>query len=512
MLIMLMIPILSSAQEFVTVKFTATSSDSIYHPFNNIIATNLTRGWTETLDYPDTVLVLLNSVGVAEHINTGLGLRGAYPNPFTDKTHIILELYENCEVLMQVVCIDGTKVVVRKQYFEAGSYNVTVGLSSPQMAYFVVTTPNGQEVVKLLHFGQSGTNSIDVDLLSVFGSSLWKTNAKHNALGEFAPGDVMCYKAQFNIDNMTITSEIVVQPQYDDDTIALVFSDPMGASNGKFTINSSGDQVYFSRGNLQYNAVLGTHMVYPWIGNTLPGIWRFAVNQYDYIGDANQNISSSYNGWIDLFGWATSGWPCGNRYYEPWDSDNNDGSHYGPPPVLGYYNLTGNYAQSDWGIYNEISNGGDYANQWRTLTKEEWKYVFNTRNTNSGIRYAKAQIIDENNEIINGMILLPDDWDTSYYALCNTNISDAGFSSNVISYSSWENGLETFGAVFLPAAGKRDGTLVKQVGSFGYYWSVSYHDGDGAYLVSFGEIPFNPNVSSYRYFGYSVRLVSPIDN
>ena len=162
---------------------------------------------------------------------------------------------------------------------------------------------------------------------------------------------------------------------------------PEGAINGKFTINSSGDQVYFSQGNLQYRASTDT--------------WRFAENQWDYVGtqipDANgnvggtvsgsdnNNISQTYTGWIDLFGWGTSGWNCGNTYYHPWDTYNLSGSSYGP---AGVYNLIGTYANSDWGVYNSISNGGNQSNQWRALSKAEWKYVFDDRTTDSGIRFA----------------------------------------------------------------------------------------------------------------------------
>ena len=48
---------------------------------------------------------------------------------------------------------------------------------------------------------------------------------------------------------------------------------PQGAIDGLFTINSNGDQVYFSQGNLQYQASTNT--------------WRFATNQWDYVGDGN---------------------------------------------------------------------------------------------------------------------------------------------------------------------------------------------------------------------------------
>ena len=264
---------------------------------------------------------------------------------------------------------------------------------------------------------------------------------------------------------------------------------PTGAiKNGLFSV-SPNQQVYFSQGNLQYKASNNT--------------WRFATNQYDIIGTYNSNISSSYSGWIDLFGWGTSGWNCGNTFYCPWHSDINDCSSYGP---LGNNNLTGSYANSDWGYYNSISNGGNTTHQWRTLTHDEWNYVFNTRSTPSGIRYAKARV-DE----VNGVILLPDNWSTSTFSLNHTNQSDASFSSNVILASEWGT-LQDAGAVFLPAAGYRHGngaSSVFLVGSYGYYWSASYYNSDDAFSVYFNDGSLYFDTGHPRCFGRSVRLVCP---
>ena len=263
-----------------------------------------------------------------------------------------------------------------------------------------------------------------------------------------------------------------------------------GNINGLFSVSAS-QQVYFSQGNLQYKASTNT--------------WQFAAHQYDCIGDNNSNISQNYSNWIDLFGWGTSGWNCGNTYYRPWDSDYSNGSVYyssgslyGPP---GQYNLTGTYANSDWGRYNAISNGGNQANQWRTLTHEEWAYVFNTRTTSSGIRYAKAQV---NN--VNGVILLPDNWSTSTYSLSSTNQSGANCTINVIGSSQWSI-LENAGAVFLPAAGYRYGTSVGNVGSYGYYWSASFYNAYLAWDVYFNSSDLGTDYSGLRCSGQSVRLV-----
>lgn len=280
--------------------------------------------------------------------------------------------------------------------------------------------------------------------------------------------------------------DVVLMPKPD-------FGDaPEGAVNGKFTVNGKGDQVYFSQGNLQYQASTKK--------------WRFAVQQYHYLGDANSSISSSYSGWIDLFGWGTSGWNSGANCYQPWSTSDSYSDYYPGGSLTN--NLTGNYANADWGVYNAISNGGNTSSTWRTLTKDEWVYVFDTRSTSSGIRYARACV---NN--VNGVILLPDDWNSSYYSLSSTNSWDADVSSNAISASHWVT-LEQHGAVFLPAAGERCRTWVRYVGSEGKYWSASYYDwttlagGDmEAYAVFFDDSELFPDMVGSRSYGYSVRLV-----
>ena len=272
---------------------------------------------------------------------------------------------------------------------------------------------------------------------------------------------------------------------------------PTGAIDGKFSINANGDQVYFSQGNLQFQA--STHT------------WRFAENQWDYVGTQNpsngyaggtvsgsdnSNISSYYNGWIDLFGWGTSGYFHGANCYQPWSTSCTNSDYY----AYGFfnYNLNDSNGIADWG-YNSISNGGNQENIWRTLTIDEWEYVLFTRTTISGIRYAKANVND-----VNGVVLLPDDWDANYYNLSNTNSSNADFSSNVVTISQW-NVLEQAGAVFLPIAGSRIGTWVYGTG-FGEYWSSTCED-SGACFVEIYDSNFYTATLSDRYPGLSVRLV-----
>lgn len=129
---------------------------------------------------------------------------------------------------------------------------------------------------------------------------------------------------------------------------------------------SNTKQVYFSKGNLQYQASTNT--------------WRFAENQYDHIGNANANISSSYDGWIDLFGWSTSGYNHGAVCYQPWSTSQTTSNYYAYGNSI--YNLNNQTWKADWG-YNKIINGGNKENMWRTTTKNEWVYLLNNRITSS---------------------------------------------------------------------------------------------------------------------------------
>lgn len=262
---------------------------------------------------------------------------------------------------------------------------------------------------------------------------------------------------------------------------------PTGAIAELFTVNSNGTKVYFSQGNLQY------------MGSATIPYWKFADNQWDYLGMTTGQNSSNSDVDRDLFGWGTSGYNHGAVCYQPWSTSTNNSSYY----AYGNYSydlgdLTG---KADWG-YNPISNGGNTPNTWRTLTNDEWVYLFNTRNTNSGVRYVKAKVNG-----VNGLVLLPDNWNTAYHTLNNINpTGNIVFDSNVISYSEWISDFQPHGAVFLPAGGYRNGTSGSS-GFDGNYWSASSLDNQFAGHAGFNNGGVYFGGGNDRRCGFSVRLV-----
>ncbi len=234
---------------------------------------------------------------------------------------------------------------------------------------------------------------------------------------------------------------------------------PEGALTGLFTINADGDQVRFSMGNLQYQASTNT--------------WRFAGHQYDYVGEDNENISATYSGWIDLFGWGT-----GNN------------------PTLASTDNAGYSTFVDWGN-NTISNGGNQPNLWRTLSSAEWEYLVCIR-TNADAKFGIGNVNG-----MAGVIFLPDSWTLpsgcSFTAGVSSDLFD--WSLNNYTLAEWAE-MESAGAVFLPAAGTREGGVVQFEGANGFYWTSS--------TVSMGMFFGNNYLNSWeddQCNGHSVRLV-----
>ena len=278
---------------------------------------------------------------------------------------------------------------------------------------------------------------------------------------------------------------------------------PAGALEGLFSVGN-GKQVRFSKGNLQWTAT-GTHTT---ADSTALGTWRFAEHQWDTIGTANDSISSSYTGWIDLFGWGTSGWNSGAVEYQPYSNSLNHSDYY--PGDTHTTDLYGAYANADWGVYNAISNGGNQPGMWRTLTKVEWDTLINLRNTTSGIRFAKANVNG-----VPGLIIVPDNWSNSTYALNNANTATVNHTSNTITSSQWTI-LENAGCAFLPAAGSRGGSNPNtgNVAIAGYYWSSKCIAAMSAWsfnIVVTGTASSSIQLwSGNRNTGRSVRLVQDV--
>ena len=200
---------------------------------------------------------------------------------------------------------------------------------------------------------------------------------------------------------------------------------------GVFSVGE-GKYVSFSQGNLQYIQSTKT--------------WQFAENQQEYIGAANVNGSALADK-IDLFGWSSD---SGKAPFGISTSST-------PADYMGEF--------VDWGV-NIIQ--GDKANTWRTLSVEEWGYLFKKRD-NADKLYSKGSV-----DGLRGMIVLPDNWvlPEGLQFTANPNNLTMKLDINTYSREEWQR-MEDAGAVFFCPTGRRDGTIIGHLDHYGCYWSGS---------------------------------------
>lgn len=82
---------------------------------------------------------------------------------------------------------------------------------------------------------------------------------------------------------------------------------------------------------------------------------------------------------------------------------------------------------------------------FKLLSVADWNDILYNRQTSSGLRFAKGRVCG-----VEGLILLPDDWQRSYYTTLECNLYDYDFWFNNITEDDWTRHLEVNGAVFLP--------------------------------------------------------------
>lgn len=258
-------------------------------------------------------------------------------------------------------------------------------------------------------------------------------------------------------------------------------------------------QVVIAKGNLQYLAATNT--------------WRFAEKPWmicDYPGDRIPLAPTAE--WFDLFAFGANG-----HDLVPWSLTGID------DPQLD--------ETTDWGN-NTISNDAQIRS-WRTLSADEWKYLFFDRPRARRL-LVKAQIADKDytpvngstgvSKYRNGVILFPDDFDgnlpegftlqcsynsTAYHSATDFDWDQQLSERNRVDPDNWAK-LELLGAVFIPFAGYCEPTFahpeVQYINSWWKYWTSdnrAFHwqaDQD----VPLASFPASPNTEAR----YPVRLCS----
>lgn len=235
--------------------------------------------------------------------------------------------------------------------------------------------------------------------------------------------------------------------------------------------------IEFSSGNLQYSP--------------LNRVYRFAPHQYDFIGAANANVSATYAGWIDLFGFHggdNASYATDNIITD----DAADNNHY-KGTLIDY-------------IYT-------CANGWRVPTGNELtRIISDSRMSGSWpLAWVRGRITEGGQVLVNGLILFPDNFVCPEGITLTRNTN--GYTENTLTLSTWAT-LEQAGCVFLPAGGYRKGQSVYEYENgipYGARYGSCTHQSNNVNSANVTYLIFNKNScnteASNKFIGRSIRLV-----
>ena len=209
----------------ITLTFTAQDANERYIQLNRVVVTNLSRGWSETLIYPDTILIMENSIGIDEYEkSTVFTLFQNNPNPFEGVTDFTIQLPKQEMVYASVFDLNGKIVTSIQSQMSGGTHTFRVFLSTPSTYILNVRAGQSDASIKMVNTGFSSANQIDY-LTTNKTDFIYELKAgKGETSNPFVFGDMMEYVGYATINEQEYESDRISRQQGSSQTYTLNFS------------------------------------------------------------------------------------------------------------------------------------------------------------------------------------------------------------------------------------------------------------------------------------------------
>ena len=210
----------------ITVNFTGRLNDSQYQRLDSVWITDVTRGWTETLVYPDTVIVVNATVNVSNAEMSAVGFEQNVPNPFDCYTMVELAVPQDENVLLQLFDAAGKQCAELNVALNAGSHRFEITASKPQTYILKAMVGAKTYSVRMINVGSAGCDGIKY-------SGYAGLNAKLTVENEFQVGDDMEFVGYATIVGTIVESENVsMQLRQSQDVVLSFRMETTGTING----------------------------------------------------------------------------------------------------------------------------------------------------------------------------------------------------------------------------------------------------------------------------------------
>lgn len=210
--------ILGFSQASITVRFSGQLDGSAYQRLDSVKVTDITRGWTETVYYPDTIAILSQTNNLGTITTYSDALYQNAPNPFDCTTTAELAISSQSAVNIQLLDVNGRIITTYNGTLNAGVHKFEISAEKPQTYLLNAKAGTKSYSIRMVNVGNGCNNAI-----RYIGESQDIT-AKLECLNQFSIGDNMGYIGYTTINGTATASSTVVQQQIADQYITLNFS------------------------------------------------------------------------------------------------------------------------------------------------------------------------------------------------------------------------------------------------------------------------------------------------
>ncbi|MBP7103153.1 MAG: T9SS type A sorting domain-containing protein [Bacteroidales bacterium] len=209
LLIIILITTMSlQAQNYVNVRFTSQMQGGTYHVLDSVKVMNLTRGWEEMLYYPDTVLQMTNSTGIAETQTQGNALMQNIPNPFKASTEVSIRLQAPENISLVLYDMSGKQCAAYSAFLAAGKHGFTLRVGAAQAYILSLQSSEGTQSITVL--ASERGSAFQISYTNYITQADEKPIQKAHTDNEFQTGDNMKFIGYTTYDSTKRTHQLRV--------------------------------------------------------------------------------------------------------------------------------------------------------------------------------------------------------------------------------------------------------------------------------------------------------------
>jgi hypothetical protein len=199
-----------------TISFKGQDDDGQQVQLDRVVITNHSKGWQQTLYWPETSLTLKNGTDIdniaGANDNTPLRLSQNNPNPFNGSTHVNLTLADAGEVNIEITDMNGRIVeTLCTASLQPGTHQFRINLANA--GTYILTARQEKKVSSIKMVCNEGRGADKIDYNGISGSNNYLPQT----------GDQMEYVGYATLNGMEVESQHIAEAKVTEKTFTFQF-------------------------------------------------------------------------------------------------------------------------------------------------------------------------------------------------------------------------------------------------------------------------------------------------